>query len=88
MTAANMTHSGPNGSALTDRLLAAAYPLAGNLTLGGFRAESITGGNETMPEEEAVDKWTADASHLNTMASQYLTQIGAGVAISGAESMM
>jgi len=78
----SMTHSGPGGIGLTDRLLAAGYPLAGDLSLGGFRAENITGGDETMPAEAAVDRWTGDAPHLNTMVSPNLTEIGAGVAIS------
>jgi uncharacterized protein YkwD/LysM repeat protein len=77
----NMTHSGPGGIGLTDRLLAAGYPLAGDLSLGGFRAENITGGDENMPAETAVDRWTGDTPHLNTMVSQYLTEIGAGVAV-------
>lgn len=76
-----MTHSGPGGIGLTDRLLAAGYPLAGDLSLGGFRAENITGGDESMPAEEAVDRWTGDAPHLNTMVSPHLTEIGAGVGI-------
>ena len=63
----NMTHSGPGGIGLTDRLLAAGYPLAGDLSLGGFRAENITGGDEDMPAEAAVARWTDDAPHLNTM---------------------
>ena len=78
----NMTHSGPGGIGLTDRLLAAGYPLAGDLALGGFRAENITGGDNSMPAEAAVDRWTGDALHLDTMVSQNLTEIGAGVAIS------
>jgi uncharacterized protein YkwD/LysM repeat protein len=78
----SMTHSGPGGIGLTARLLAAGYPLAGDLSLGGFRAENITGGDENMPAEAAVDQWTGDALHLNTMASPNLTEIGAGVALS------
>ena len=78
----SMTHSGPGGIGLTARLLAAGYPLAGDLSLGGFRAENITGGDESMPAEAAVDEWTGDGLHLNTMASPNLTEIGAGVAIS------
>ncbi|MGZ9221497.1 MAG: CAP domain-containing protein [Anaerolineales bacterium] len=78
-----MTHTGPGGSGLTDRLLAAGYPLAGELSSGGFRAENITGGNESMPAQSAVDQWTGDALHLNTMLSPNLTEIGAGVAVSG-----
>lgn len=76
-----MTHSGPDGIGLTARLLDAGYPLAGDLSAGGFRAENITGGNESMPAETAIDHWSGDALHLNTMISQDLTEIGAGVAI-------
>src|SRR5215204_5974278 len=38
----NVTHSGPGGISFTDRLLAAGYLLAGDLSAGGFRAENIT----------------------------------------------
>lgn len=79
----NITHSGPGGIGLTDRLLAAGYPLAGDLSLGGFRAENITGGSESMSAQTAVDQWTGDAPHLNTMLSPNLTEIGAGVAVVG-----
>ncbi len=63
---------------LTQRMLDAGYPLAGNLLLGGFRAENITGGNKTAAQ--AVQEWTGDALHTNTMLSPNLTEIGAGVA--------
>lgn len=76
-----VTHSGPGGIGLTDRLLAAGYPLAGDLSLGGFRAENITGGAESMTAQSAVEQWTGDAPHLNTMLSPDLTEIGAGVSI-------
>jgi uncharacterized protein YkwD len=79
----SMTHSGPGGMGLTERLLAAGYPLAGDLSLGGFRSENITGGVESIPAEAAVDQWTSDTVHLETMVSQSLTEIGAGVAVSG-----
>lgn len=62
---------------LTQRILNAGYPLAGDLSLGGFRAENITGGNKTAAQ--AVQEWTGDALHLNTMLSPNLTEIGAGV---------
>ena len=78
-----MSHTGPGGSGLTDRLLAAGYPLAGELAAGGFRAENITAGNEGMPAQSAVDQWSGDGLHLNTMLSPNLTEIGAGVAVSG-----
>lgn len=63
---------------LTQRILDAGYPLAGDLSLGGFRAENITGGNKTAAQ--AVQGWTGDSLHLNTMLSPNLTEIGAGVA--------
>ena len=77
-----VTHYGPGGIGLTDRLLAAGYPLAGDLSLGGFRAENITSGSESMPAQSAVDQWAGDAPHLNTMLSPNLTEIGTGVSIS------
>jgi uncharacterized protein YkwD len=79
----SMTHAGPGGIGLTERLLAAGYPLAGDLSLGGFRAENITGGVESMSAQTAVERWTGDAPHLNTMISPNLSEIGAGVAVSG-----
>ena len=63
---------------LTQRMLDAGYPLAGDLSQGGFRAENITGGNKTAAQ--AVQEWTGDALHLNTMLSPNLAEIGAGVA--------
>ena len=83
-----VTHSGPGGIGLTDRLLAAGYPLAGDLSLGGFRAENIISGGEDMPAQAAIDQWTGDAPHLNTMLSPNLTEIGAGVAISGGQGVL
>ena len=76
-----VSHTGAGGSSVTDRILAAGYPLAGDLSLGGFRSENITGGSESMTAGSAVDRWTGDAPHLNTMLSPNLTEIGAGVAV-------
>jgi LysM repeat protein len=76
-----VTHSGPGGISLTDRILAAGYPLAGDLSLGGFRAENIISGGEGMSAQSAVNDWTGDAPHLNTMLSPNLTELGAGVAV-------
>lgn len=78
-----VTHSGPGGIGLTDRLLAAGYPLAGDLSAGGFRAENVSSGNENTSAETVVNGWTGDAPHLNTMLSPNLTEIGAGVTVSG-----
>ncbi len=77
----NVTHTGPGGIGLTDRLLAAGYSLAGDLSAGGFRAENITSGGENSSAQSAVNDWTGDATHLNTMLSPNLTEIGAGVSV-------
>jgi uncharacterized protein YkwD len=44
---------------LTQRILDSGYPLAGDLSQGGFRAENITAGNKTAAQ--AVQEWTGDA---------------------------
>jgi len=64
-------------SGLTQRILTAGYPLAGDLSQGGFRAENVSGAQTAA---QAVQRWTGDALHLNTMLSPNLSEIGAGVA--------
>jgi len=76
-----VTHSGPGGSTVTQRLLAAGYPLGGELSLGGFRSENIIAINVKMSAEDAVSAWMGDAPHQYTMLSPDLTEIGAGVAV-------
>lgn len=78
-----VSHTGAGGSSVTDRLLAAGYPLAGDLSLGGFRSENITSGPENMAAQAAVNQWTGDALHLSTMISPSLSEIGAGISVSG-----
>jgi LysM repeat protein len=73
------SHTGPGGSSVTQRLLAAGYPLAGDLSLGGFRSENVVMGTGMTPAE-AVAAWTGDSIHLHTMLSADLQEIGAGVA--------
>lgn len=77
----NVSHTGLGGSTATERLLAAGYPLAGDLSLGGFRSENITSGSESKTAQDAVNQWTGDAPHLTTMISPNLTEIGAGVSV-------
>ena len=77
----DVTHSGPGGMGLTDRLLAAGYPLAGDISAGGFRAENVTSENEERSAVSVVEGWSGDALHLNTMISPSLSEIGAGVAV-------
>ncbi len=78
----NITHTGPGGVTVTQRLLNAGYPLAGDLSLGGFRSENIIAGYGMTPSD-AVQAWTGDSPHLNTMVSTDLQEIGAGVAEAG-----
>ncbi len=79
----NVSHTGLGGASVTERLLAAGYPLAGDLSLGGFRSENITAGNESKTAQDAVNAWTGDELHLTTMVSSSLTEIGAGVSVNG-----
>ena len=74
-----VTHSGPGGISLTQRLINAGYSMA-----GGFRAENILSAN---PDSSGYDivhsSYWADADHQNTMLSPNLSEIGAGVAVAG-----
>jgi LysM repeat protein len=79
------THTGPGGTTTTQRLLAAGYPLAGDLSLGGFRSENVVG-SPGMTAAEAVASWTGDSVHLHTMLSTDLQEIGAGVSEQGGVS--
>lgn len=78
MAANGVSHYGVGGSRPFERGLAAGYPLAGDLTQGGFFSENITAGiNKSVTE--AVTEWQGDAPHLTTMLSGSLTEIGAGM---------
>ncbi len=74
-----VTHIGPGGSSITDRLIAAGYQMQ-----GGYRAENILAGDPNASGWSLVTSpaW-ADADHQNTMLSSNLLEIGAGVAVSG-----
>lgn len=76
------THYGTDGSRPFQRALAAGYPVAGDLSRGGFFSENIVWGSGKTPAE-AVSNWQGDAPHLNTMLSPNLQDVGAGVATSG-----
>jgi len=76
------THYGANGSRPFQRALAAGYPLAGDLTRGGFFAENITAGSNKTAAQVVLE-WQADSTHLSTMLSSNLQDAGAGVAVSG-----
>jgi len=73
-----VTHYSADGSSPYQRALAAGYPVGGDLSLGGFYSENIVAGGGMTPAQ-AVLVWQGDATHLNTMLSPYLTEVGAGV---------
>lgn len=74
-------HWRPNNITLGQWLLSLGYPLAGDLSLDGYRSENwVTGVDLTV--QGAVEMWKGDEPHLNTMLSSYRSDIGAGVATS------
>jgi LysM repeat protein len=75
-----ITHFGTDGSRPYQRAISAGYPVAGDLTFGGFFSENIHAG-ANLSAAEVVDIWKADADHLKTMISPDLKDIGVGVAV-------
>jgi hypothetical protein len=69
-----ITHYGPDGSRPRDQAIAAGY--GGGSTV--FVSQNIVMGTGLSPEE-AVEIWTGDEPHLNTMIGQYYRDVGAAV---------
>ncbi|MBM3124104.1 MAG: LysM peptidoglycan-binding domain-containing protein [Chloroflexi bacterium] len=78
-----ITQNRPGGMTYTQQLLSLGFPLAGDLSLGGFRAENIMMQTDPLVWSGVPPVWQ-DADHMNTMLSQNFTHIGAGVSQSGA----
>jgi hypothetical protein len=77
-----ITHNSADGSRPFQRHLAAGFPLAGDLSRGGYASENIvTGTNMTIAE--AITYWYGDDPHTHTMLGDKYTDCGAGVAVSG-----
>jgi len=76
------THIDAYGRRPFQRALDAGYAVAGDLSLGGFFSENVTGG-AGLTAEGAVEQWMGDAPHQGTMLSEALNDVGAGVAVSG-----
>ncbi|MDO9303311.1 MAG: CAP domain-containing protein, partial [Anaerolineales bacterium] len=72
------THVRPGGVSYTQQLLTLGFPLAGDLSLGGFRAENILSSGSPLVWSGVPSAWQ-DAAHMNTMLSQNFTHIGAGI---------
>jgi len=77
----NWTHTGADGSRPFERALAGGYPVAGDLSLGGWFSENVAAGNFSVAD--VISLWMGDAAHRNTMLSSTLRDVGAGVAVSG-----
>lgn len=73
-----VTHARPDGISFTQQLLALGFPLAGDLSLGGFRSENILMYSIPIVWDGVPAGWQ-DAVHMNTMLSQNFTHIGAGI---------
>lgn len=78
----SVTHYSADGSLPFQRALAAGYPVAGDLSRGGWFSENIQSGWDLSPSG-AVTAWQGDAPHLNTMLSPNLFDVGAGVSQNG-----
>jgi LysM repeat protein len=77
-----ITHYSADGKRPFQRALDAGFPVAGDLSLGGYYAENITAGRNRTPAE-AVQSWMSDDPHMNTMLTSWASHIGAGVAFNG-----
>ena len=75
-----ITHTRPGGISYTQQLLSLGFPLAGDLSLGGFRAENILMQTDPVVWTGVPSAWQ-DPDHMNTMLSQNFTYIGAGVSL-------
>ena len=76
-----VTHARPSGT-YTQQLLSLGFPLAGDLSLGGFRSENILSTYGPLVWNGVPGAWQ-DAEHMNTMLSGNFTHIGAGISQSG-----
>jgi LysM repeat protein len=77
-----VTHSRPGGITYTQQLLMLGFPLSGDLSLGGFRAENIISSHGPLEWNGVPGGWQ-DPDHMNTMLSQNFTHIGAGISQRG-----
>jgi uncharacterized protein YkwD len=71
-------HWRPNGLTLGQWLVSLGYPLAGDLSLDGFRSENWL---MARTANEAIQAWQGDAEHSNTMLSPDRSDIGVGIAV-------
>jgi uncharacterized protein YkwD len=77
-----ITHIGADGSEPYQRALAAGYPLAGDVSQGGYYSENVAAGTN-MSAPDAVTMWMGDAPYQNTMLSTLYQDAGVGMTVSG-----
>src|SRR6185436_18762859 len=70
-------HERPCGMSLGQQLLVMGYPLWGDLSMDGYRSENWVAASSI---EEVMSFWQSDDEHLNTMVSDFRSDIGAAVA--------
>ncbi len=78
LSAGAIGHERPCGMTLGQDLLRRGYPLAGALSLDGYRSENW---GTASTAEEAIRMWLSDEPHTNTMLSENRSDIGAAVAV-------
>ena len=69
-------HVRPPGLTLGQWLISLDYPLAGNLSLDGYRSENWVSAQSA---DQAIQFWLGDGPHTNTMLSPDRSDIGAAV---------
>jgi uncharacterized protein YkwD len=72
-------HERPCGMTLGQDLLRRGFPLAGALSLDGYRSENWVAAPTA---QDAINAWLGDEPHTNTMISEHRSDIGAAVAVS------
>jgi LysM repeat protein len=72
-------HERPCGMTLGQQLLSLGYPLWGDLSQDGYRSENWVAAGTL---EQVMGFWQSDAEHMNTMVSDFRSDIGAAVAVS------
>jgi LysM repeat protein len=69
-------HVRPPGLTLGQWLISLGYPLAGDLSLDGYRSENWVSAQSV---EQAIQFWLGDGPHTNTMLSPNRSDIGAAI---------
>ncbi len=75
-----LTHYGVDGSRPHQRAIDAGYPVAGDLSSGGFFSENIYSG-ANISAADVVEIWQVDSSDLAALISSDFKDIGVGVAV-------